>query len=312
MVEAQPNRVMYGKTLVELGETLNNLIVIDADLSKSTNTYQFKYKFPERFLNVGIAEQNGVSFAAGLSTVGKIVFFSTFAVFASMRACDQIRQAIAYPEMNVKIVATSAGVENNADGVSHQAIEDMAIMRSIPNIVVLSPSDPVTTRKATIAAAMYCGPVYMRLGRHDSNVLHDENVDFRIGKMIRLAEGNDISVIATGRMVEEALKASAFLLSEGISVRVLDCHTIKPIDKEEIILAVKETRGIVTVEDHNIIGGLGSAVCEVVCGEYPAIVKRIGLNDEFACSGRDYKELLSHYGMCSGQIIDKVHEILER
>lgn len=310
MTETQPNRVMYGKTLVELGEKYKNLMVVDADLSKSTNTNRFKKAFPERFFNIGIAEQNGASFAAGLAATGKTVFFSTFAVFASMRACDQVRQSVAYPQLNVKIVATSAGVENNGDGVTHQAIEDIAIMRAIPGMVVLSPSDPVTARKATIAAAEYDGPVYMRLGRNDNNVLHDEDVEFKIGKMIKLTEGKDITIIATGRMVEAALEASRQLKERGIMARVLDCHTIKPIDEEEIILAAKETGGIVTAEDHNVIGGLGGTVCEVVSGSYPAVVKRVGLSDQFAGSGRDYRELLAEYGISTEGIIKKAEDII--
>lgn len=309
MIEAQPNRVMYGKTLAELGEIYKNIVVLDADISKSTNTFHFQKKFPGRFFNVGVAEQNLVGIAAGLATTGYMPFVSTFAVFLSMRAVEQIRTSVAYPELNVKIVASNAGVEIAGDGVTHQAIEDMAIMRAIPGMTVLSPSDPVTTRKAVFAIAQHKGPVYMRLARQVSNVLHSEDAEFRIGKMIRLREGNDITIIATGNMVEQALIAADALKETGIDARVLDCHTIKPIDREEIILAAKETRGIVTAEDHNILGGFGGAVCEVTADEYPTVVKRVGLNDIFASSGRDYRKLLSYYNLDARAIINKAKEI---
>ena len=311
MIEPQANRVMYGETLIELGEKNENIVVLDADVPKSTNTHRFRKKFPERFFNIGIAEQNEVCIAAGLATTGRIPFVSTFAVFASMRACDQVRQSVAYPKLNVKIVATNAGIENNSDGVTHQAIEDIAIMRAMPNMVVLCPSDPVTTRKATLAAAEYEGPVYMRLGRYENPVIHDENVKFEIGRMLRVRDGTDVTIIATGRMVEEAIKAADHFRGKGISIRILDCHTIKPIDIQEIMLAARETKGIVTAEDHNVMGGLGSAVCEVVAGECPTVVKRVGINDVFACSARNYKKLLSYYHVDSGEIIKKVEEILK-
>ena len=230
MIEAQANRVMYGRTLVELGERDPRIVVLDADVPKSTNTCQFAVRFPERFFNIGIAEQNMMGIAAGLATTGMIPFVSTFAVFASMRACEQVRTSIAYPRLNVKIVATNAGVENYGDGVTHQAVEDLAIMRAIANMVVLSPSDPVTTRLATLAAAQYQGPVYMRLGRNPNNVLYDEQVKFEIGKMIELRPGSDVALIGTGRCVEQALIAAETLARKGIQARVLDCHTIKPID----------------------------------------------------------------------------------
>lgn len=310
MIEAQPNRVIYGKTLAELGEICKDIVVLDADISKSTNTFYFKEKFPDRFFNVGVAEQNLVGIAAGLATVGFRPFISTFAVFLSMRACEQIRTSIAYPNLDVKIVACNAGVEIAGDGVTHQAIEDMAIMRAIPNMTVLSPSDPVTTKKATEALMVYSGPAYMRLGRQTSCVLYNENVDFKIGKMIRLREGYDITIIATGNMVEQAILASDCLKARGIGARVLDCHTIKPMDSEEVILAARETGGIITAEDHNIIGGLGSAVCEVVSGECPTVVKRVGLNDKFASSGRDYRKLLAYYHMDCNEIVRVAEKII--
>ncbi len=295
MIETQPNRVMYGRTLVELGEADERVVVFEADIAKSTNTYRFQQRFPHRFFQAGVAELNMVCMAAGAASAGLIPFASTFCVFASMRACEGIRTSIAYPRLNVKIVATNAGVEIAGDGVTHQGIEDIAIMRAIPNLTVLSPSDPVTTRLATLAIARMEGPVYMRLGRQPAPVLHGENVEFVIGRMIPLREGQDVTVIATGNMVQEALGAADALSAEGISVRVLDCHTIKPIDEEAIVRAARETRAIITAEDHNIVGGLGGAVSEVVAERHPCRVFRVGLRDVFASSGRDSRRLLAHY-----------------
>lgn len=310
MVSTQSNRTIYGKTLAELGARDARIVVLDADVPKSTNTYQFRDRFPERFFNVGVAEQNEMCIAAGLATAGKIPFVSTFATFASMRACDQIRQSIAYPHLNVKIVATNAGIENNGDGATHQAIEDMAILRAFPNMTVLCPSDPVTTRLAVIRAYEYDGPVYMRLGRYENPVLHAQSTRFEIGRAITLCDGNDVAIVACGRMVEEALKAVQELSAQGIMARVLDCHTIKPIDREAILKAARETKGIVTAEDHSIIGGLGGAVCEVLAEEHPAIVKRVGVRDTFAGSGRDWRALMSHYHVDAAQIVTKVKEII--
>jgi transketolase len=306
MIETQPNRVIYGKTIAELGELNPNIVVLDADISKSTNTFHFARRFPERFFNMGTAEQNLISCAAGLATTGKIPFASTFAVFASLRASEQVRSSVCYPKLNVKIVATNAGIEICGDGPTHQACEDLAVMRVMPNLLVLSPSDPVTTRKATEAIAAYVGPVYMRLGRQDATVLHPENVPFQLGKMLRLRDGRDVTLIATGNMVEQALLAANTLAGRGIQARVLDCHTIKPIDVEAILDAARETKGIVTAEDHSVIGGLGSAVCEVVAGEVPTRVLRVGLEDRFASSGRDYTTLLAHYHLDYHAIVRKV------
>lgn len=301
-IQAEPNRVTYGRTLVELGEQDPRIVVFEADIAKSTNTFQVHDRFPERFFQAGVAELNMVCMAAGAATTGLIPFASTFVVFASMRACEGIRTSICYPRLNVKIVATNAGVEIAGDGVTHQGVEDLAIMRALPNLVVLSPSDPVTTRLATLAAAAYDGPVYMRLGRQTASVLHNPEVDFQIGRMIQLRDGSDVTIIATGNMVPEALCAAGSLSSEGIEARVLDCHTIKPIDRDAILRAARETRGIVTAEDHNIVGGLGAAVAEVVCEECPTKVRRVGLRDCFASSGRDYKALLKHYGIDAAAI----------
>lgn len=309
MIEAQPNRVIYGKTLVELGELYPELVVLDADISKSTNTFHFQKRFPERFFNLGVAEQNLIGVAAGLATVGFLPFVSTFAVFLSMRAIEQIRTSVAYPNLNVKIVATNAGVEIAGDGVTHQAIEDLSITRSIPNLTILSPSDPVSTYKAVFEIAKMNGPVYVRLGRQIRPVIHSENIIFDIGKMIKIKDGNDITIISTGNMVEQSIIAADILEKRGIHCRVFDCHTIKPIDEDQIVLAAKETKGIITAEDHNIIGGLGGAVCEVLSERSPTIVRRVGLRDKFASSGRDYKKLLSYYGLDYNSIIKYAEEI---
>jgi len=310
MAEALPNRVVYGQVLAELGNEEPRIVVLDADVSKGTFTSYFHERFPERFFNIGVAEQNMMSVAAGLAAAGKIPFACTFAVFAAMRACDQVRTSIAYPRLNVKIVAANAGVENMADGVTHQGIEDMAIMRAIPNMMVLSPSDNVITRLATRAIAAHVGPVYMRLGRHAGRMVHQASVGFQLGKMIRLREGNDVAVIATGNQVEQALDAAEELAAGGIQARVLDCHTVKPIDVDEIIRAGRETRGIVTAEDHSIIGGLGSAVCEVLAEHAPSPVRRVGLCDVFASSGRDHKKLLSHFHIDAREIVHRAQELM--
>lgn len=308
MIEAQPNRVMYGKTLAKLGELDSRIVVFEADIAKSTNTYRFGDRFPDRFFNCGAAELNMICMAAGASTTGLIPFASTFVVFASMRAVEGVRQSICYPRLNVKIVATNAGVEICGDGPSHQGCEDLAIMRAMPNLTVLSPSDPVTTRLATLAIARRKGPFYMRLGRQKATVLHPESVEFEIGRMLPLREGADVSIIATGGMVGQALLAADDLARDGIEARVLDCHTIKPIDREAIAAAARETGHIVTVEDHYVTGGLGSAVCEVVAEEHPVPVTRIGLRDRFASSGRDYRKLLSHYGLDAAHITAAVRK----
>jgi transketolase len=307
-----PNRVVYGKTLVELGEQHPELVVLDADISKSTNTFHFARRFPERFFNMGAAEQNMIGIAAGLATTGKLPFASTFAMFAGLRASEQVRTSIAYPKLNVKIVATNAGIEICGDGVTHQATEDLAVLRAIPNLTVVSPSDPITTRKATLAIAAHVGPVYMRLGRQEAVVLHHEDTEFTLGRMIRLVDGDDLAIIATGHMVEQAVRAAEALAGDGIHARVLDCHTIKPIDAAAIAAAARETRGIVTVEDHNIMGGLGSAVCEVVAELCPTPVLRVGVRDCFASSGRDYRKLLAHYGLSSTAVVQRARKLLER
>jgi transketolase len=311
MTEAQPNREMYGKTLVELGEADPRIVVFEADIAKSTNTWRFRDRFPERFFQAGVAELNMVCMAAGASTTGLIPFCSTFVVFASMRACEGVRTSIAYPKLNVKIVATNAGVEIAGDGVTHQGIEDLAILRTMPNMTVLAPSDPVTTRKATLAIAQRYGPCYMRLGRQTRKVLYADDVPFEIGKAIQLREGGDLAIVACGNMVEAALVASDTVAKEGIQARVLDCHTIKPLDREAFLRAARDTDRIITAEDHSIVGGLGSAICEVLAEEHPTRVRRVGLRDTFASSGRDWKSLLAHYRMDHREIEKQARELMK-
>ncbi|WP_195260995.1 transketolase family protein, partial [Clostridium paraputrificum] len=280
-------REAYGKALAALANTNENVVVLDADLSKSTKTADFKVVAPERFFNMGIAEGNMMGVAAGLSTCGKIPFVSTFAMFAAGRAFEQIRNSICYPKLNVKVCATHAGLTVGEDGASHQAIEDISLMRSVPNMVVINPADDIETEAAIKAVAEMEGPCYVRLGRMAVSRVNDEtNYNFVIGKGITLAEGNDVAIIGTGIMVEAALEAKEELAKEGINARVINIHTIKPIDEELIIKAAKETGVIVTAEEHSIIGGLGSAVAEVVSEKCPVPVLRVGVKDTFGESGK--------------------------
>ena len=294
-------RESYGKALAELGEKYENVVVLDADLATATKTIDFKKKFPERFFDIGIAEQDLMGTAAGLALGGKIPFASTFAIFASGRAYDQVRNTIAYSKLNVKIAATHAGITVGEDGASHQALEDISLMRSVPNMVVVSPADDKSTKWIIEEAINYNGPMYIRLARPATEEIYDENTKFELGKGIQHGDGEDATVIATGVTVAEALKAKEDLAKEGINIRVVDIHTIKPIDKELIIKCAKETKKIITVEDHSIIGGLGTAVCEVLSEEYPTKVIRMGIKDEFGQSGK-WNELMEHYGTTSKNI----------
>ena len=290
-------REAYGKALVKLSNLNENVVVLDADLSKSTKTADFKAVSPERFINMGIAESNMMGVAAGLSTCGKIPFASTFAMFAAGRAFEQIRNSICYPKLNVKVCATHAGLTVGEDGATHQSIEDISLMRSIPNMTVINPADAVETEAAILAVAEYNGPCYVRLGRLPVSVINDEkNYKFEIGKGVTLAQGDDITIVATGMMVELALEAKDELAKDGINARVINIHTIKPIDKELLIKAAKETGAIVTAEEHSVIGGLGSAVAEVVTEEYPVPVLKVGIKDTFGESGKP-NELLKVYGL---------------
>ena len=303
-------RESYGKALVELAKTNENVVVLDADLSKSTKTADFKAVAPERFFNMGIAEANMMGVAAGLSTCGKIPFVSTFAMFAAGRAFEQIRNSICYPRLNVKVCATHAGLTVGEDGASHQAIEDISLMRSIPNMIVINPADDVETKAAIKAIAELNGPCYVRLGRMPVDTINDtENYEFKIGKGVTLSDGNDVTIIGTGIMVEAALEAKEILSKEGINARVINIHTIKPIDNELIIKAAKETGVIVTAEEHSIIGGLGSAVSEVVCEEYPVPVLKVGVRDVFGESGQPM-ELLKKYGLTAMDIVTKVKKAI--
>ena len=304
-------RDAYGEALRELGGINKDIVVLDADLSGSTKTGIFKKAYPDRFINVGIAEQNLVATAAGLATSGKIPFASTFAVFASGRAFEIIRNSVCYPKLNVKIAATHAGLSVGEDGATHQALEDLSIMRSLPNMVVLNPADAVETKQCIYKAAEYNGPVYIRLGRSKVPVLFDESYKFEIGKGIELRQGKDVTLIATGIMVKKALIAAEELEKEGISARVINISTIKPIDKDILIKAANETKGIVTIEEHSIIGGLGSAVAEVLVENKPTYLERIGTMDTFGESG-DGNLLLEKYRLNIGNIIEKAKKVLAK
>ena len=303
-------RDSYGKALAELGRENENIVVLDADLADSTRTSVFRKEFPDRHIDCGIAESNMMSIAAGLAAAGKIPFASSFAMFAAGRAYEQIRNSIGYPHLNVKICASHAGISVGEDGATHQCNEDMLLMRSIPGMVVINPADDVEARAAVKAAAAYEGPVYIRLGRLAVPVVNEEETfTFQIGKAVTLREGNDITIIATGLMVERALQAADQLESQGIHARVIDMHTIKPIDREAILSAARETKGIVTAEEHSVIGGLYSAVCEVVCAEAPCKVAPVAVMDEFGCSGAAL-DLLELYNLNAKTIVEKAKEIL--
>ena len=297
-------RQSYGEELAKLGEDNEKIVVLDADLSSATKTGIFAEKFPDRFINVGIAEQNLMGIAAGLSTFGKIPFASTFAVFATGRAYEQIRNSIAYPNLNVKICATHAGITVGEDGATHQMLEDLSLMRTLPNMTVMCTSDDIQTKWAVREITKINGPVYLRLCRMATLIIYDVTQKFEIGKGVQIGEGKDASIIATGVTVAEALKAQEILKEKGINVRVIDIHTIKPIDKELIVKCAKETKRIITVEDHNIIGGLGSAVCEVLSEEYPTKVERMGIPDCFGRSGKA-EELLHYYKIDCDAIVEK-------
>ncbi|MBN1445876.1 MAG: transketolase family protein [Candidatus Omnitrophica bacterium] len=291
-----PTRDAYGEALCELGEKNKKVVVFEADISKSTRTNLFGKKFPERYFNVGVAEQNEMAIAAGAAMCGKISFVSTYAVFASMRACEQVRTFVAYPHLNVKICPSHGGITPANDGVTHQGTEDLGIMRTIPGMTVLMPADANATKKLLFAAAEWDGPVYLRLTRDSVPIIYDEKTDFTIGKGILLREGKDVTIIALGDMVSKALDAANLLSTEEISAEVIDMHTIKPLDGDIILNSVKKTRTVVTVEDHQVECGLGGAVSEFLGENYPVPVRRIGFRNTFAESG-EYELLLEKYGM---------------
>jgi transketolase len=304
-------REAYGKSLVKLGEANPDIVVLDADLSKSTRTAAFAAAFPDRFFDVGIAEQNLIGTAAGLAAAGKIPFVSSFAVFATGRSFEQIRNAVAYPGLNVKIVATHAGITVGEDGGSHQAVADVAIMRALPNMTVIVPADAVETEKAVAAAAAIEGPVYIRLGRSGVPSLYDAGYKFAVGRADTLRRGADAAVIANGLMVHIALEAAAELAGQGIEAAVINMSTVKPLDLGAVLTAAGTTGAIVTVEEHTVIGGLGSAVAEALVEHAPVPMVRLGIRDRFGESGLP-EELLVKYGLTPGEIVRAVKDVVRR
>ena len=304
-------REAYGNALVRLGEENSDIVVLDADLAKSTKTIKFKGRFPDRFFDMGIAEADMMGTAAGLAAAGKIAFASTFAIFATGRAWEQIRNSICYTNLNVKIAASHAGIAVGPDGSSHQAIEDIAIMRAIPNMKVVVPADGVETEKAVAALIVTPGPAYLRLGRSGVPIIYEESYEFSIGKASVLREGSDVAIIAAGTMVQIASEAAEKLSEEGIDARLINMSTIKPIDANAIVAAANETGAIVTAEEHSVIGGLGSAVAEIVCETSPASVIRVGIQDVFGRSG-EAEELMKAYGLTCDSIVAAAHEALSR
>ena len=303
-------RVSYGEALAEFGAQYPELIVMDADLSKSTKTDTFKKKFPERHINCGIAEGNMMSVAAGLATTGKIVFASTFAMFAAGRAFEQVRNSIGYPHLNVKIGATHAGLSVGEDGATHQCCEDLALMRTIPGMVVINPADDIEARAAVEAAIKIDGPVYLRFGRLNVPVVNDKpGYKFEVGRGVQLRDGKDVTIVATGYMVGEAITAAEILANEGIDARIINIHTLKPIDKEIIGEAAKATGTIVTAEEHSIIGGLGSAVCEAVAETCPVPVVRLGVDDVYGKSG-EATQVLKYFGLTAENLVAKAKQAI--
>ena len=295
-------RQSYGEALLELGKENEQIVVFDADLASATKTNLFGKEFPNRFFDMGIAEQNMISTAAGMATCGKIPYASTFAVFAAGRAYDQIRNSICYPKLNVKICATHAGITVGEDGATHQMIEDISLMRTLPNMTVISTSDDIQTKWAVKEISKINGPVYLRLSRLATPVIYDENQKFEIGKAVQIGEGTDATIFATGVTVSEALKAQEELKMKGVDVRVVDIHTIKPIDRDIIVKCAKETKRLISIEDHNIIGGLGSAISEVLTDEYPVKLTRLGINDTFGKSGKA-TELMKYFGITDEDLV---------
>lgn len=303
-------RESYGLTLTELAEEFPQIVVLDADLAEATKTAFFRAKYPERFIDCGIAECNMVGVAAGLATCGKIPFATSFAMFSTGRAFEQVRNSVCYPHLNVKIVGSHAGISVGEDGATHQCLEDLALMRTLPGMVVLNPADHYEMKAAVRAAVEHQGPVYIRLSRLAVESFNNsDDYKFEIGKGITLRDGKDITVIATGLMVSRALEAVKALEKDGIDARLINIHTLKPIDRDIIVRAAKETGKIVTVEEHNVINGLGSAVSSVLCEEYPAPVVKIGVNDSFGHSG-PAADLLEQYGLCASHIEEVVKKAL--
>ena len=305
--EKKATRQSYGEILEKLGEENKDIVVLDADLSAATKTSIFAKKYPDRFFDMGIAEANMMGVAAGMASCGKIPYVSTFAAFAAGRTYDQIRSSICYPNLNVKICATHAGITVGEDGATHQMLEDIALMRALPNMKVLCPSDDVETKYLIEQISKIKGPVYVRLARLATPGIYEENQTFEIGKAVQIGEGTDATVFATGVVVSEAIKAKELLEKEGIYIRVVDMHTIKPIDKEMIVKSAKKTKKLISIEDHSVIGGLGSAISEVLTEEYPCKLVRMGIKDTFGKSGNAV-ELLKYFGLTSEEIIKTVKE----
>ncbi len=311
MTQKVATRDAYGDALVSLGKKRNDVVVLDADLSGSTKTSKFAKVFPDRFFNIGIAEQDMMGTAAGLAIGGKLPFVSTFAVFATGRAWEQVRQSICYPNLNVKIVASHSGVTVGEDGGSHQSVEDIAVMRVIPHMTVIVPADGPETLQAIEAAAEYKGPCYVRVGRNKVETLFGADYKFKIGKAHVFNEGKDAAIIATGIMVAEALRTRDLLKAEGIDVGVIDMSTIKPLDTAAVIAAAKRCGAIVTAEEHSVIGGLGGAVAEALAESVPVPMARIGVKDSFGTSG-DQEALLKHYGLSAGDLATAVKEVIKK
>ncbi len=297
-------RESYGEALLELGKNNENVVVLDADLASATKTSLFAKQYPDRFFDMGIAEANMIGTAAGLATCNKIPYTSTFAVFAAGRAYDQIRNSICYPNLNVKICATHAGITVGEDGATHQMIEDISLMRTLPNMTVISPSDDVQTKWIIAEISKIKGPVYVRLTRLATPIIYESDQTFEIGKAVQIGEGTDGTVFATGVCVAEAIKAQEILKERGIDIRVVDIHTIKPIDRKIIVKCAKETKKLISIEDHNMIGGLGSAISEVLTDEYPAKLEKIGIKDTFGKSGKA-EELMKYFGINYETILEK-------
>ena len=308
-IKTVATRVAYGEALVELGKQRDDFLVMDADLAAATQTGKFKAEFPERFYDCGIAEQNMIGIAAGIAATGKRVFVSSFAMFAAGRAFEQIRNSVCYPNLPVIIGATHAGISVGEDGATHQCLEDIALMRALPNMTVINPADAIETKKAVFAAIKQDGPVYMRFGRFAVPTVFDDDYKFEIGKASVLKDGKDVTIIATGLMVNEALKAYDILKSQGISARIINMATIKPLDTDAVISAAKDTGAIVTAEEHSVIGGLGSAVSEAVCEEYPVPVIKLGVYDRFGFSGPAAK-LLDVFGLRAENIVEKAKKAI--
>lgn len=310
-LKQQATRYAYAEAILEVGDQMSEVVVLDADVAKSIKTTDFQKRFPERSFNFGIAEQNMMAAAAGMATTGLIPFVSTYAVFASMRALDQLRNSIHYPRLNVKVAASHSGITPGPDGVTHQAQEDLSILRAVANSTVIAPADPVSTKMAIHAAARYDGPVYLSFTRDPVPYLYEADYPFQIGKAVVVREGSDATIVAMRDLVFQALVAAALLADEGIQVRVIDCHTLKPLDVDTVLCAAQETGAIVTAENNVIFGGLGSAVAEILVENHPIPMKRIGVRDQFTESG-PYLDLIRKYGLTYEFILAGVKEVLTR